>query len=167
MNMLKIPLYNQYNDPLPDGRQDPFASADCGEECVSMVGAAYGYGGACGYAAGQVRVIMRRGSLSGIGLSTASDLVYALQACFKLVATDHECEWGTARQVVTVAYEQRRPCLALGLWDGPLHWVVIARVNNEGVTGLDPAGGFVHMLPWVQFQELYRSSLVELRQPLP
>lgn len=167
MNPLRIPLWNQLNDPLPDGNQDPFASTDCGEECVAMVGGAYGFGGVCGYAAGQVRVIIRRGNIGGIGLSTPSDLVYGLKACFKLNATIISGSWAMCESVLKAVIPARRPVILLGNWDGAPHWVVCCAVNNEGLASLDPWGGYVRHDTWEDAARLYDGSAVVLSWPLP
>lgn len=132
-----------------------------------MVGAGYGYGGVCGFMAGQVRVIMRRGQLTGQGTSTAADLVYALSTCFQLAAHELDLAVTQLRAELQTSLARNAPAIVLGHWDGPLHWVVVAAVNEEGVVVLDPAGGLVKNLDWQQVQLLYAGASVCLDLPMP
>lgn len=165
--MLRIPVYNQYNDPLPDGMQDPDASTDCGEECIAMVGAAYGYGGIPGFMAGQVRVIMRRGLISGLGTSTAEDIKYGLWACFRLGADVLYEEQSKLQGSISDALNARQPVIALGNWDGVPHWVVVSAVNSEGWTEIDPAGGIVRGRRWLSVFAAYLGAIVVLHEGIP
>lgn len=167
--MLQIPLYNQLNDPLADGQQDPQAPNDCGPECLAMIGDAFGFGGVSGYSAGQIRVIIRQGQTAGSGLTTGDDLVYGLKECFQLPAHTRTVNYITLQLEVMRAIAARLPTIVLGYWESPtvLHWVVPVGLLSNGLLINDPWGGRRYPVPWGTVANLYGGQYVHLDQVLP
>lgn len=165
--MLAVPVYNQLNDPLPDGQQDPQAANDCGSECVAMIGDAFGYGGAPGFPAGDIRVIIRRGDLTGPALTNGDDLVYGLSACFQIPSHVRAVNAHIAQLEVQRAVDAGMPPIVLGRWDGTaLHWVVGVGRDATGLTVNDPWGGTQRVIAWADFQKLYAGQYVHVDRKL-
>jgi hypothetical protein len=159
---LPAPAYNQLNDPLPDAQQDPFATTDCGEECVSEAIVACG---GPSLAAGQLRVLL--GGLGRRGSTTAADLVYLL-GLFKLPAHPRQANPHDAWIEWQHSYNAKYLCIALGYWVslGYPHWVLIRETTDGQMTFNDPWGGQVRVLPIAQAKELYMGVYVHIDTPI-
>jgi hypothetical protein len=165
MRELPIPVWNQLNDPLPDGQQDPYATTDCGEESVAMIGK--GYGGP-ELPAGQVRMILRAGDVNGPGISSGDDLVHALAAVFHLRSHVRACNAATFQIEATKAINSGMPVIALGQWVsiGFLHWVVGRGADDTGLMTNDPWGGANRLIAWPDVARLYAGTYVHLDQSI-
>lgn len=159
---LAAPAWNQLDDVLPDGMQDPFATTDCGEESVAMAIAA------CGgppLPAGTLRMLL--GGPNRPGLSDARALVYLL-GLFGITAHPRQCDADAAWLEWQHSYKAGYLVLALGFWVSPnfLHWVVV-RETVEGTCLLnDPWGGLQRTLLKSEAQKLYGGWYVHLDEPV-
>lgn len=166
--MLKVPVYDQLNDRLPDGNLDKYATQDCGSESVAEVGAAFGFGGDVGFSAGQVRQIIRHGDFNGSGLTTADDLVYGLASCFRLPSHVRNANFTQLKQELQRAVAAKMPCIVLGGWVDPavLHWIVVIDATPGGITFNDSWGGKVRSLAWADVAKLYAGTYCHLDKAL-
>lgn len=132
-----IPAWNQLNDPIANGGADPFASTDCGFECVAMV--KYGTDPhRPNWAAGNIREMYR--TYDGQGITSGDDLVRVL-AKLDVAAHVRNVSAGLAMQEWNRSLADGKPVIILGTWDGsPLHWIL--------VVGSPPGAQWVVNDPW-------------------
>jgi hypothetical protein len=157
---VSVPVYNQLNDPLPDGAQDPYATTDCGEESVAMVIAA------CGgppLPAGVLRQLL--GGVARPGATTAANLVYLL-SLFKVLAhvrqADPDAAWTEWQHAQGASF----PVIALGYWvsAGYPHWIVIRACDALSITYNDPWGGHEQTMTKGTAQMRYMGYYVHVDQ---
>lgn len=171
--MKKIPLYNQNNDPLPDGQQDPQHSNDCGEECASMLGAAYRPN--LVLPAGQLRMLLRGNNWQGNALTDGDDIVWILKNVFNIPSHTRRVDFTTSKIEITHALQSNMPVVYLGKWDGDyLHWIIPFELtpNNDypksglGFVSNDPWGGWLHQIDWDTAASLYGGQYVHVDEVL-
>lgn len=152
-----LPVWNQLQDPLPDGRADPQASSDCGWECVAEV-VMWALG--VPLTAGAVRQLV--GGWRRPGWSTAADLVRGLELC-NVTAVSYAFNFPAARLKIDSVCSSGRPVIALGRWVDPSvqHWVAITRSDAGGIAYNDPYGGQRVYRPWEQVASVLGGELVE------
>src|SRR5689334_3595451 len=155
-----LPNWDQLNDPLPTGQQDPQAMTDCGEECVAE----------CVYAikgvpmtAGDIRFLL--GGANRPGTTTAADLVRAFTICH-IKSHAVALSAGDARGALTDICKDGRVAIILGEWvsAGFMHWVVCWRVDSDGIMVNDPWHGVRHKLGWTDFLAHYQGYLVDVQE---
>jgi ABC-type bacteriocin/lantibiotic exporter with double-glycine peptidase domain len=160
-----IPVWNQLNDPLPDGQQDSQNFNDCGEECVAMLIKAYG---GPELPAGQIRMLLH--GINGTGITTGDDLVRAL-AMFKdrqgrtiAAHVRSGIDAATFQVEATHAISSGLPVIALGDWvtRGYGHWVVVRGTDETGIAVNDPWGGLNRVISWSDVNALFDGCYVHL-----
>lgn len=163
--MKKIPLYNQNNDPLPDGQQDPQHSNDCGEECASMLGAAYRPN--LVLPAGQLRMLLRSNNWQGNALTNADDICWILKNVFNIPCHPRYVDFDTSKIEVIHALTSNMPVAYLGKWDGnEEHWIIPHTLYNMGFVANDPWGGYLHTISWSDASLLYGGQYVHVDEVL-
>jgi hypothetical protein len=157
---LAAPAWNQLNDVLPDGQQDPYATSDCGEESVAM--ALYACGGP-NLPAGVLRMLL--GGPGRAGTTTAAELAYLL-ALFGVKAHVRQADPDAAWTEWQHSYQARYLAIALGYWVSPgfLHWVLVREADEGHLTFNDPWGGQVRTLEKQEAQKLYGGVYVHVDQ---
>lgn len=160
--MLAIPIYNQLNDPLPDGQPDPQAQNDCGEECVSMLLPPIRAG--MYMSAGAIRQELRGGNPNGSALTTAGDLVRALHLLGNIPAHERAVDFSTFQIESQHALENNMPIIALGYWEVPTikHWMIAVAVTTNGLMFNDPWNGIQRALDWNTIHNLYQNDYVHI-----
>lgn len=157
-----LPVWNQLNDPLPDGNQDAFSTSDCGEECVAEV--VYGLRGVV-VSAGAIRYML--GGALRTGLSTAADLVSVLRID-NIPSAGVSCGWADALPLLERQSVAGQPSILLGTWLGgsALHWVVATTVADGVLHFNDPWGGSRRKMAYSDALPLYQGSLVLVSDPI-
>jgi len=157
MTALRVPLWNQLNDPNPDGSQDPEQESDCGEECASMVLFA-----TTGVSTTEEQVREAMGK-PGSGTSNNQDIAAFLSS--------HDCPavaltpaTGILKQLIRHEVGQNCPVIVLGAYVDPSiwHWVVAVDFGGGRVGINDPWGGMRRYVPWTWFLERYRGEAVRV-----
>lgn len=159
----QMPAWNQLNDPIADGSQDPFASSDCGFECCAMVKYATDKARP-NWAAGNIRQMYR--GWQGQGLTTADDLVRVL-AKLDVPAHTRVCNAATAMIEWNHSIADNKPVIALGDWDGnELHWIVIvgSPPGNQWIVN-DPWGGIRKNVSDAEIYQHYAGQYVHVDVP--
>lgn len=155
---LAAPIWNQLDDPLPDGAQDPYRQYDCGEECVAMAVAACGGPTLPAYI---LRTLL--GAVAGTKGTTGQQLVYLLKL-LKIPAHVRTCDAQTAFVEWQHSYAARFLIVARGYWVdiGYPHWVLIRRTDEGGITFNDPFGGQERWMSKADAQARYLGDYVHL-----
>lgn len=159
---LAYPLWNQLQDPLPDGSLPTGRYNECGEECVSMV--LWRQHGV------EVAADALRAQLGGpkrTPLTTGADLVKLLNHNH-VAASSLNCEAVEAPNQIVAANAEGRGVIALGQWLQPtiLHWILVIQSDRLGCTYHDPWGGVQRYKTWVEFRPMFAGELVlVLRRP--
>lgn len=157
---LPAPAWNQLNDPLPDGQQDPYATTDCGEESTAMAIAACG---GPNLPAGVLRQLL--GGANRSGTTDAQALCYLL-SLFKIKSHVRECPADVAWTEWRHSFEAGFLVIALGWWvtDGYPHWVLIRQADDSAMTYNDPWGGLEKRMgkQWAQLK--YQGTYVHVDQ---
>lgn len=158
--LLAAPVWNQLDDPLPDGNLDPQAAMDCGEECVAMAVAACG---GPGIPAGVFRALL--GGPQRRGSTTAADLSYLL-TLFGVAnhprQADPDAAWTEWQHSDVAGFL----AIALGYWVTPgfLHWVLVRACDPGTVQFNDPWGGSLRSLDRATAQKLYAGQYIHIDQ---
>lgn len=156
--VLPAPAWNQLDDPLPDGAQDPYRQYDCGEECVAMAAAACSGPPLPAYI---LRTLL--GAAAGQKGTSGQQLVYLLKL-LKIPAHVRTCDAQTAIQEWRHSYAAHFLVIARGYWVdvGYPHWVLIKRTDEGGVTFNDPWGGQERWMCMADAQARYLGDYVHL-----
>jgi hypothetical protein len=159
-SILTAPVWNQLNDVLPDGQQDPYATTDCGEESVAMAIAACG---GPSLPAGVLRQLL--GGVDRPGMTTARDLSYLL-SLFKVSNHPRQADPDAAWTEWQHSYQAKYLVIALGYWVSPgfRHWCLIRETDSAALVLNDPWGGQVRTLSRDQAQRLYCGEYVHIDQ---
>jgi len=144
---VSIPNWNQLDDPLPDGAQDPFSTSDCGEECVAEC--VFGARGVT-VSAGDVRFAL--GGSSRPGWTTSADLIQAFDY-YGMRSKALAMSAGDLWKATSSSVSSGQPVILLGNWlgPGPLHWIVAVRTAGLVLVCNDPWGGQTKLLVYSDF----------------
>jgi ABC-type bacteriocin/lantibiotic exporter with double-glycine peptidase domain len=151
-----FPLWSQNADPGAGGIVDAYYTADCGEECCSIVQRALG----AGYTTeGDIRRAMP--GHKDHGETTGPDLVAYLQSAH-IHATYKEGTPPAARAGIPLEIRRGSPCIALGYWLSSriLHWVVVIGYGNDHCFYIDPWDGQLKAVRWNRFMALSAGGYV-------
>jgi len=156
------PLWNQLNDPLPNGQLPSWRYEECGEECCAEV--------ICAQHGVEISADALRAQLGGPGrrgLTTGADLARIL-ARANVQSAVMESQADNAPEQIQAATTAGRMVIALGHWLDPqvLHWVLVTRSDKAGCSYNDPWGGRRISTDWHLFAARYAGELVVvLRSP--
>lgn len=158
--LLKAPTWGQRADPLPDGRADPQAAVDCGEECVAMAIAELR---GINLSAGCLRESLDGPNRSGV--TTATDLSRLLRA-FRVPSTAYELTRDQVPDYLVKANTNRHFSIPLGAWVDSrfLHWVLVVGFNAHGAIYNDPWFGNRVSQSWEFMMERYHGPLLVLEE---
>jgi hypothetical protein len=153
---VKLPVYNQLNDPLPNGEQDAYATSDCGEECAAeIIRACRGVV----LSAGDIRYQL--GGADRTGLTTGSDLVEALRLS-DVPAHSASLDVASAWPAIAQSLAGGKPVALLVLWQNTstLHWVVATDLRGGVLYYNDPWGGVRASCGKSAFAKIYQGVAV-------
>lgn len=154
--LLHLPTWDQLNDPWAGAGNDPYATQDCGEECVAEV---LWYFRRETLSAFQIRAEMPGHANSG--LTTSADLVSYLQR-HGLTADAVEPSQRVLRAIIRAEVDAGRPSIVLGYYAGmaELHWITTRGVGDGRVGWNDPWHGLYRETSWAWFTAHYQGSVV-------
>lgn len=135
--LLKAPIWDQNNDPLPDGHEDPADVTDCGEECVAMVVSLLR---GASFAAGCIRQAWLIPPDNGRTLaSQLASMLASFRISSTVLATSPDHLYG----LVSRRAMHGQASICLGYWEDPydLHWVLAVGVTPQGILVNDPWKG--------------------------
>lgn len=149
-------MWSQNADPDANGFVDAYFTADCGEECCSIVQFALGRG----YThEADVRLAMP--GHRDHGQTTGPDLAAYLQSV-GLKAQYIGSGYSETREAVKHHIDRSRPCILLGYWlsKSILHWVVVIGHGNGHMLYIDPWDAQLKAIPWSRAGALYAGGYV-------
>lgn len=155
-----LPVWDQLNDPNPDGTLPAERANECGEECCAMV-ISFCHG--VPVEADYLRFLL--GGAKRQPLTTGADLVRILALCNVKAQVLAPSTADLAHEVQRIT-KGGRVAIALGEWVDPTiqHWVVCVAASLNGWTVADPWGGRKYNAAWPRAQGAYAGQIVEVIQ---
>lgn len=154
-----FPYWSQLRDPSPSTHAlDPYATTDCGEECVSIVikreTREYTW-------AGQLRLELGPGRTDG--RTDGVDLAHLLTK-HHVPAERHADKLAGLHSTVITEVEHGRASILLGRWLIPteLHWVVAIGYGNGAMLCMEPWKGELVAYRWQVVHSLATGEVVQL-----
>ena len=156
----KLTIYDQLNDPNPDGSLPTGRANECGEECCAMV---IQWAHHVPVEADYLRFLL--GGARRQPLTTGPDLVRILALC-NVKARVGSPATGELPAEVQRIVKGGGLAVLLGGWVDPsiAHWVVVTAASINGCTVADPWGGRSYNIAWSKAQGLYGGTIVEVLQ---